>query len=97
MSDIRIANTKFEYRRLGPAEFKALLKRSTLSLDDFIYLAGRRREQIEYFIEGDTRHYSPTMGDVLILELATLDDANIDDMMEIVDGYSLHPSPQKEI
>jgi hypothetical protein len=95
MSDLHTHRTKFDHRRLSPAEFRALLKRSRLSLRDFLYLTGRRREQIESYIEDDTRSFIPTMGDVLILELAALDSANVDDMMEIVDGYWLEPS-QKE-
>lgn len=88
-------NIKFNYRRLSPQDFMALLRRSTLSLTEFLYLSGRRREQIENYVNGEERGYTPTMGDALIMELAALDAANIDDMKDIAGKYSTGQSEKE--
>jgi len=78
---------KFAYNRLTPARFNALLARSGLSLTEFLRMTGRRRDTMEQWLAGDSNGFAPTMGDALILELAALDEANVDDMNEIVDQY----------
>lgn len=75
---------RYRYRPISPEEFSRLLKESTLSLDDFLYLTGRRRDVMEHFLAGTRHDFTPTMGDVLIVELAKLDKEGIDDMFELV-------------
>lgn len=78
---------KYKHRRLKPDEFRVLLRAAGLSLSDFLLLSGRRRDQMEQFLSGDISGYTPIMADAMILELAALDAANVEDMMEIVARY----------
>lgn len=78
---------RFVHRRLSPAEFTLKLRESGLTLSDFLFLSGRNRQQITEFQAGRSVSYTPTMGDAMILELAMLDDANIDDMFDIANAY----------
>lgn len=86
-----MSGNKFSYQRLSPQDFTALLNRTGLTVGDFLWLTGRRRDQIEQFLRSDhppgTSAFTPTMGDALILELAA-DKAIADDMFEIVNRYT---------
>lgn len=80
----------FRHRRLSPSDFVELMKLGGLTIEDVCYLTGRRREQIERFIAGnENQGFNPTMADAMVLELAVLDEANVDDMLDIADMYAI--------
>ena len=72
-----------------------MLNRARLSLQDFLYISGRRRDQVEGFLtqsSGDKPSpYTPTMGDVMLVELAARGEDNIEIMFDIADRYSEGP------
>ncbi len=99
----RLMVDKYTHRRVDAAEFSALLNRASFTVDDFLYLTGRRRQQLERFFGGRSQEYVPTMAEVLILELAIaaqgtgLDDEwVITQMFEIVGKYDPGP-PERNV
>lgn len=95
---------RYAHRRLSPAEFSRLLNDAGFSVDDFIYLTGRRRDQLERFLTGQRQDYIPTMAEVLILELVKAMEARGTDdswvtaqtMYDIVRTYDAGPPPKKQ-
>lgn len=84
---------QFKFRRVDAAEFKALLDRADMTVSDFLYFSGRRRDQVGVFLGGrDTKEraiYIPTMGDMQLLHLAILYPDIKQAMERISDTYHL--------
>lgn len=83
-------SVKYQFRRVSPTEFSALMRRGSINVNDFLFITGRRREQVLRFLtEGAGKaSWTPTMGDVLILELCARDPAMIDTLTAIANEYS---------
>lgn len=77
---------RYRHKRLSPAEFRALLRRAGLKVGDFLFFTGRKREQVEQFETGRGDVFTPTMGDAMILELAT-DARTRERMFAIAESY----------
>lgn len=86
---------KYNHRRVSPPEFERLLKGANLSITDFLYLTGRRRDQVEKFLMKEKGDYVPTMGDVMVLELASRDEDVAELMFEIAADYDDGPRYQR--
>lgn len=80
---------KYDHRRVSPQEMWAKMKAAGLKMRDFLFLTGRRREQVEDFLsEAGRPSYTPTMGDVLIVEMAIRHPETRHQMMAIANEYS---------
>lgn len=76
---------RYFHRRVSPDEFRQMLKRASMKIGDFLLVTGRRRQQVDQFLDG-RGDFMPTMGDALVLELAA--DAVIRNrMFEIAASY----------
>ena len=82
-------NKKYHHRRLGSIEFRVLMHRAGLSLNDFLFLTGRRVTQVKPFLDGaENPTWTPTMGDVMLLELCARTKSARARMIEIANEYS---------
>lgn len=88
-----MSRQKYHFRKLTPDEFRDLMKRAGVSVRDFLYFTGRRQDALSEFLNdkarGDRRAYTPTMGDVQLLELAAHYPKLTDAMHLISQKYSL--------
>lgn len=88
----KVNRYKYTHRRVTPDEFRALLASAGISVRDFLFLTGRAFDQVDGFVRqkalGDRRAYTPTMGDVLLLEVASRHPGMAQTMNDIVNEYS---------
>lgn len=85
----------YHFRRISPDEFRALLKAAGMSIGDFTYITGRKRLQINAFLDGYIERWQPTMADVMILELAA-DRPTLEDMFDVSHRYLEDNGTQKQ-
>lgn len=82
---------KFRYHRILPDHFSALRKKGRLGIRDIMKFTGRSFDQINEFLKtenrGDRRSYTPTMADVMILELCANDPGIAKKMDEIAERW----------
>lgn len=82
--------TKYFHRRVTPREFSLLMRKAGMRVNDFLFLTGRSIIQVSKFLDDEPNpSYTPTMGDVLLLEMAARDPNTLDRMMAIANEYSL--------
>lgn len=83
---------RYEHRRLTPEEFTKLRRASDLSIRDFMFITGRHSHLVAQFHgEAARNDQRPSMGDVLILELAKKHPWLVDEMIDIANSYSTGP------
>lgn len=88
---------KYHHRRVTPAEFTGLMRRAGMKMNDFLFLTGRHVEAVSKFLSSERNApFTPTMGDVMILEMAARDPDALDKMTEIANEYSAGPRPEEE-
>ena len=84
---------RYQYRRLGPAAFRDLLSSTSLRRSDFMRVSGRHSIVLAQYLGEDvaarSRGAEPSMGDVMLLELAARVPGLADTMLDIADEYLL--------
>lgn len=83
----------YEYHRLTPDTFRALLAGAEMTLGDYRYLTGRRQEQVLKFLD-DKGDWSPPLIDAVLLELCRDKDTRLD-ALDIVDRYLVDPTKRR--
>jgi hypothetical protein len=69
------------------------MRNAGMKMNDFLFLTGRSIIAVGKFLnEEKGAPFTPTMGDVLILELAARDPKMLDRMTAIANEYSLGPA-----
>lgn len=84
--------SRYDFRRLSPAEFTQLRKAAGLSVRDFMFLTGRHSHLVaQYHGETAKNDQRPSMGDVMIMELLVRDPDLAPLMFDIANSYSAGP------
>lgn len=78
---------KYRFRRLSPDEFRAMMNKAGMSINDFLFLTGRHSAQIMKFLGGDEDQWRPTMADILVVETAGMSEKNKSALMRIAGKY----------
>lgn len=83
---------RYFHRKITPGEFRALLAKGRMKVRDFMFVTGRTYHQVNDFLLGanteNRRAYTPTMADVVVLELCARNPAMLDQLTEIANDYS---------
>lgn len=85
---------RYRFRKIRPEQLQALLDKADATVDDFMYVTGKGQTQVNGFLDSSRNDYTPTMGEVILLELAARGLIHIDKMCEIADEYFLDTGPQ---
>ena len=85
---------RYRFRKIDSAQLQNLLAKADANVDDFIYVTGRSLPQVNGFIHSTREDYSPTIAEVLLLELAARGLIHIDKICEIAEEYFLDTGPQ---
>lgn len=82
---------RYDFYRLGPTEFRTLMKETRTSTRDFMFLTGRHNALVATYLgEGANRDdQRPSMGDIMLLELIKRQPDLRETMFEIANSYSL--------
>lgn len=89
--------TKYFHRRVTPKEFSALMHKAGMRLNDFLFFTGRQSLAVGRFLSNQPNApYTPTMGDVMLLELVARDPSMKDVMLDIANEYSEGGEPPSE-
>ncbi|WP_202306530.1 hypothetical protein [Mesorhizobium sp. L-8-10] len=86
---------KFVFRRMSADEFKQALDRAKMSINDFMFVTGRHSHGVSKYLDPNDAT-SPTLSEIVLLELAAEKDEYRRRMIEIADSRMVEMGHRKD-